>query len=179
MSTSAKKSQLEINVLAHNTMAEYFPRVVEKVVGDLSKFQGKQIFKVDGTPFEKFKSICYGTFFNGHLPDGTNLTVQFTVTQRKHSNHIYLAVKQCISGGNYEDRTAFTQYENYSSDIFDYENDKLGAKTDVIFPDFVDISVLRETAEKAREAAKVYSAALSQVHWKFRETMDLQRLTNC
>ncbi len=178
MSTSAKKTQLEINVLAHNTMAEYLPQLVEKVTSELSKFQGKQIFKVDDSLMEKCKSVCLGTFFDGKLSDGTHCYISYHVSKRKHSNHAYLAVKLCINGGSYDDRTAFTQYENFSADIFAYEDDKLGESMEVLFPESVDISEIRQTAAKAIEAAKAYDAILSQVHWKFRSTMNLQRLTN-
>lgn len=170
-----KKTNLEVKVLAINTLYEYAQKFYEYEKKHFSQFIGKDIFKVDGSIKAKYEHERLS--FKGQLPDGTWYNAHYWF-ESKYSFDIH--VKICVNGGSYDVKptTAFCQYEEISIKLFDIKDGSL-IETESA-PDFLnkryEVSELIQQANEIKELAKRYEYEADKFPYIFKQVCDIQRL---
>ena len=176
--TPVKKSNVEVKVLAINTLYEWAEKFYQYEKQHFQQFIGKAIFKVDGSVKAKFDHEKMS--HKGQLPDGTWVNAHYWFTSRYNSFDIH--VKICVNGGSYDVKpsTAFCQYEEQTVELFKInEAGELVENSNDIswLKKRYDVAELTSTANDVKKAAEVYEAALNKMPWIFREVFYLERLS--
>ncbi len=174
-----KKSNVEVKVLAINTLYKYALLTIEQEINHFKKFIGIDIFKVDGSIKQKYINPD-SKVFEGKLEDGTYYHVHSWY--KVGYGCFDLCVKICINGGSYDVKptTAFCQYEEVRTTMFDLvEGSKLKeTNTDRSYLQTVyNVEDLTRKAENVKNAAKVYETAQNSMPYIFRDVFYIERLT--
>ena len=173
-----KKSNVEVKVLAVNTLYEWAEKFYQYEKQHFQQFVGKAIFKADGSIKSKYEHQKIS--HEGRLADGTYVHAHYWFTSRYNSFDIH--VKICVNGGSYDDKpsTAFCQYEERAIELFKInEAGELVENSNDIewLKKRYDVAELTAIANDVKEAAKVYEAAHEKMPYIFQEVFYIERLT--
>ena len=171
-----KKSNVEVKVLALNTLYEYAKKFIQYEKEFYSKFIGINIFKVDGSIKAKYEHERLS--FRGKLPDGAFVDVHYWFNS---SYSFDIHIKLCINGGSYDDKpvTAFCQYEELTSTLFELKDNVLTAKdNDISYLDKrYNVEELTAKAKQVKELAEKYETLYNTFPYQFKDVFYLNRLT--
>jgi hypothetical protein len=177
MNTQTKKTQVEIKVLAINTLYAYAEKYINHEKARLTPFIGLDIFKVDGSFKMKYDSPKLSNKIQ--LPDGTFVNAHYWFTH--YSNEFGINIKICVNGGSYDVRpeTAFCQYEEQYFTLFKKVDGKL-VETEIdreYLKKRYNVAELTSVANSIKEAAKLYELAAGKMPHLFNDVFFLQRLS--
>lgn len=177
MTTQAKKTPLEVKVLALNLLQEYGQNFYNYEMLHFNKFTGQNIFKVDGSIKQKYDHEKQS--FRGQLNDGTFVDIHYWF--EKSSNYFDMCIKICVNGGSYDVQpsTAFCQYEKKTLTLFklDKEGNLIEPIQDDSFTTHYIVDEILQAAENVKIAAEQYRKVLESVPYQFRDVLYLERLT--
>lgn len=175
----AKKefTQLELKVLAVNTLQLHAKRILDYEIEQLTKLVGIDCFKVDGSLKQKY---MYPNLKRISEKFGKNwLTVDYWSDKTEYDYRIH--VKICINGGSYDvsPSTAFCIYQDESYYPFDIKDGKLKAKTnDYSFLNEVfSVEKLEVLSDKVKEIATQYEKMRDKIDYRFHGVLNIERLT--
>lgn len=173
-----KKTNLEVKVLALNTLNEYAEQIYNYEKKHFSQFLGKDIFKVDGSLKQKYEHPKLE--FNGQMADGTFYSVSYWFTSAY--NHFDVNIKICINGGSYDVKptTAFCQYEETRPTLFEIEKTGELKETTQQPNDYsvrYDVASLEAKAAQIKAAAEQYRKASESLPYQFKDVLYIERLT--
>jgi hypothetical protein len=176
--TTAKKSNTEIKVLAINTLYEYAEKFYNYEKEYLSKFIGVNVFKVDGSLKAKYDHEKLA--FKGQLSDGTYFDAHYWLSYRH--GYLDICVKICINGGSYDVQptTAFCQYENTTITLFKTQDDKLTeTNTDISYlKERFNLQDLKAIATEIKEAEKQYEETAKKMPYIFNDVFYIGRVVS-
>jgi hypothetical protein len=174
--SAPKKTNVEVKVLAINTLYKYAAIILKHEQEHFNKFLGIDIFKVDGSIKMKYEHEKLS--FKGQFEDKTCYDVHYWYTKR--SSIFDITVKVCVNGGSYDVRpsTAFCQYEEMTFTLYDLENNNLKECTNNrnYLSDEFNVDELTAIANDIKQAAKVYEQALNKMPYIFKEVFSIQGL---
>lgn len=174
--TQAKKSQIEIKVLSINTLYKYAAIIVKYEREHFSRFIGQNIFKVDGSIKQKYDHEKLT--FDGFMEDGTHYNVHYWFNSRYSFD---VKIRVCVNGGSYDVKpsTAFCQYDELNSTLFNLENNVLVAtERDYSYLETVyNVEELTKTAKEIKLAGEAYRAASDKLPHQFADAFYIERLT--
>ena len=178
MKTETKKSNVEVKVIAINTLYKHAKEIISYEQEHFSQFIGKNIFKVDGSIKQKYAHEKLS--FKGET-DGTRYNVSYYFEVRH--GYFDLRMTICVSGGSYDVRpsTAFCQYENLTITIFKTNDagELANFANNLTYLDTVyTVKELSEIANEIKEAAKKYEEVESKMPHQFKSVFSIQRLCN-
>lgn len=177
MKTTKKKSQIEIKVLAVNTLHKYSKKILQYEIEKLKALQGLDIWKVDGSLKQKYMYEALPEM-KGKLPDGTWYSV--TYWHNMSAGEYGIKVKVCVNGGSHEDRTAFCMYDEQSFYPFKIQDGKLLLKEDFSYTwlDVVyNVADLQKKAAKIKALAELYEKERDKIYYDFHSALGIERLT--
>jgi len=170
-----KKSNLEVKILAINTLNEYAKKCFEYEKEHFSQFIGKNIFKVDGSIKQKFEHEKL--YFKGNLPDGTFFDVHYWFTS---SYSFDICIKICVNGGSWDvhPHTAFCQYETDKLELFALTKEKELKESTREGSNFTQYNIddIIKGAKIIEEAKQNYEKALEHVPYIFRDVLYIKRI---
>lgn len=177
LSAITKKSQVEIKVLAINTLYEYSKQIAEYEYNHFKQFVGIDVFKVDGSVKLKYKHDRLT--FKGQMKDKTWYSADYYLKITSDSLEVH--VKICVNGGSYDVKpsTAFCQYEDKIIHILDAKNCVLqDTKIDLDYLDErFNVESLNKIAAEVRKAAEIYEIELKKMPYLFKDVFYLERLS--
>lgn len=177
MKTTKKKSQIEIKVLAVNTLRRWSKNILHYEIPKLKALEGIECFKIDWSFKSKYAYDKHPEI-NGQMPDGTWYNVTYW---HEHSGNEYgIRVKLCLNGGSYDDRTYFCIYDEQSFFPFVIKEGKLISKPDYSYTwinKMFKVSDLEKAAAKVHALAERYERECDKVHYEFHSVLNIQRLT--
>ena len=175
--TTTKKSNKEVKVLAINTLNEWAEVFYKYEKEHFSKFIGIDIFKVDGSIKQKYDHEKQS--FKGQLLDGTWVDVHYWFTKRYNSFDIN--IKLCVNGGSYDVKptTAFCQYEEMSLTLFNTVDNKLVETSEDIshLSTRYNLDELVKIAAEIEQAKIVYERAEYKMPYRFKDVFYIGRIT--
>lgn len=179
MKTETKKSNVEVKVIAINTLYKYAKDIIAYEKKHFDQFIGKGVFKVDGSIKQKFDHEKLT--FKGNLNDGTYYDVHYWFDVR--SSYFDVNIKVCVNGGSYDviPATAFCQYDTLNTTLYqlDKEGGLIQCERDYTYLDKVyNVTELSEIANEIKDAAKKYEQAASKMPYIFESVFYIQRLCN-
>lgn len=171
-----KKSQIEIKVLAINTLNQWTEQVYAYEKKHFAQFLGQNIFKVDGSVKAKFDHEKFS--FKGQLEDGTWVNANYWFTNAH--GYFSIHVKICVSGGSYDVKpaTTFCQYEETAPTLFQVK-DGLLIETTQEQSDYsirYDVADLQSKAQAIKEAADAYEVVADTMPNQFKDVLFIQHL---
>lgn len=171
------KTNVEVKVLAINTLYEYAKLIIEHEKKHFNQFIGKDIFKVDGSLKAKYEHEKLT--FKGQMNDGTWFNVHSWY--QKYSSSFDLKIKVCVNGGSYDVKptTAFCQYEEISTTLYELDNNCLIASNrDYSYLDKVyNVDELTAISLEIEKAAKEYEKVKDKMPYIFNDVFYIKRLT--
>ena len=178
MNNTIKKSNIEVKVIALNTLNEYAEKIILHELNHFTKFIGKDVFKVNGTITQKYENEKLD--FKGTLPDGTHYTAHSWLSFSRYSG-LQVTVKICVNGGSYDvhPSTAFCQYEQLTTTLLNTDNGVL-LETNNDFSYLkkrYDIKELIAISKEIENAAKVYEDIYNKMPYQFTDVFYISRLT--
>ncbi len=174
-----KKSQIEIKVLAVNTLHKYLLEFYAHEKSFYSQFVGQDIFKADGSVKKKFEHERLS--FSGFMEDGTHYDAHYWLSLAH--GYFDINVKICVNGGSYDVKpvTAFCQYENQSITLFKVIDGKLTVSENETDLSGFLITYKAEDLEKLalsiKEAARVYELESNKMPYIFKQVLGIERLS--
>jgi hypothetical protein len=172
-----KKSNLEVRILAVNTLNQYAKAIIDHEVNHFRQFVGLDILKTDLSIKKKFQHESLPEF-SGILDDGTHFCVNYWIECSQYSFRIN--IKSCVNGGSYEDRSYFCEYYKDVFYPFDFRDgilcENVNEQANRIEQLFNETDLLI-MAEEVKKLEKEYSEKLANIPHQFREVMDIRRLS--
>lgn len=168
-------SNVEQKCISINTLYEFAQKTVDVEINHLSQFIGKDVFKNDGRLKERYKGERVS--FKGQLLNGVFYNVDSWI-ELSYSK-VWLHVKSCVSGGTYDNNTAFCIYDKLMTQLFSYEDNKL-------IPVEVDrnymgvrynVEDLQKIANEIEIAAKEYKSKYDKMPYQFKDVFWIERLS--
>lgn len=158
-------------VEAVNFLYEYTPQIVKKVKSKLDAFIGKPLFKADGS-WRKSVNWEYETI-KKQLPNGDWLNVSYSVRKPfSMSDYLSLDIKICLNGGSYENRTAFTIYQETGVVLYNLDKEDNIIDVDIDLDQWnerFDADELVRQSEVINAKVKELESEISKVHYRFRD----------
>jgi hypothetical protein len=162
---------------AVNYLYEYIPQIVAEAKRQLDPHIGKPIFRADGS---WRKSVNWNPEeIKKQLPNGDWLSVTYYIYKPfSMSDYLNLCIKVCLNGGKYENRTAFTIYEETAIEIYKLD------KEDNIIETTIDLDQwnqrfnaddLVKQAEVVEVKHKELQAEIDKIHYRFRDSLYIPR----
>lgn len=173
-----KKTNLEVRLLAVNTLNKYAKFILDHEVNHFSKFVGQDILTVNLKLKKKFEHESLPEF-SGFMDDGTHFSVNYWIEFTRYSFSIH--IKSCVNGGSYEDRTYFCQYYEDTFYPFSFDNGlgilKLTGNwnSDRINAVFNESDLL-SMAQEVIELEKMYDKKTANIPYQFREVLNIRKL---
>ncbi len=176
--TTQKKSNVEIKVLAVNTLYEYAEKYILHEYNRLKPLIGLDIFKVDGSFKAKYDAPKLSDKLQ--LADGTWVNAHYWFNNNKYGFDIH--VKICVNGGSYDvtPTTAFCQYQEQSFTLFEKDENGRIKETNTDrqwLKKRYDVAELNAISAEIKQAAKEYEKTYDKMPHLFKDVYYIERLS--